>query len=421
MSVNRRELLIGAGVAGGGLALGGLSGYLAGQEAEASGDGTGYVPFHGRHQAGILTAQQDRLCFASFDLTTDDVGEVRELMQVWTEAAAAMASGKPIGNTRASREAPADDTGEALGLLPNRLTVTFGFGPGLFRAGGDPRGDDRFGLASKMPRALRPLPPLPGDELDDAISGGDLCVQACSDDPQAAFHAVRNLTRIGRGVVLLRWSQLGFGRTSSTSRKQDTPRNLMGFKDGTNNITAEDDASEHREHLWVDGSDGARWMHDGSYMVTRRIRILIEVWDRTSLRDQEETIGRKRTSGAPLTGTAERDKPDYDAKDASGQLVIPDVAHVRLASPDNNDGLRILRRGYNFTDGFDAQLGQLDAGLFFISFQRDPHKQFVELQRRLGSADQLNEYIVHRGSGLFAVPPGVPAAHGRYVGDTLLR
>src|SRR4051794_41298248 len=233
-----------------------------------------------------------------------------------------------------------------MGLSPSRLTVTFGFGPSLFH---------RFSLTRPAP--LRPLPALPGDELDPARSDGDLCVQACADDPQVAFHAVRNLARIGRGLVVMRWSQLGFGRTSTTSRNQSTPRNLMGFKDGTNNIKAEDRAAL-RNHVWV-GGEGPAWMRDGSYLVTRRIRMLIESWDRATLSDQEDTIGRTKVAGAPLGAHEEFDKVDLKAER------IPTDAHIRLAAPATNGGIRILRRGYSFTDGFDEELGQLDAGLFF--------------------------------------------------------
>jgi deferrochelatase/peroxidase EfeB len=180
----------------------------------------------------------------------------------------------------------------------------------------------------------------------------------------------------------------------------------MGFKDGTNNIRAED-VELMRRHVWVD-SPG--WMRGGTYMVTRRIRMLIEVWDRASLQDQEQTIGRLKESGAPLGGRDEMD-PVNAAK-------LPVDAHVRLAEPAANGGERILRRGYSFTDGMDADLGQLDAGLFFICFQRDPAKQFVAIQRRLGGMDALNEYIKHTGSAVFAVPPGV--LPGGYVGEGLL-
>jgi len=191
----------------------------------------------------------------------------------------------------------------------------------------------------------------------------------------------------------------------------------MGFKDGTNNIKLEDGDELARE-VWVGGSDGPAWMRDGTYLVTRRIRMLIEVWDRASLADQEATIGRAKTSGAPLGGRAEHDEVDLDLRDEAGLPLVPVDAHVRLAAPTMNDGIRILRRGYSFTDGIDTRLGQLDAGLFFIAFQRDPRRQFVPLQRRLAANDALNEYVAHNDSALFAVPPGV--APGGFVGETLL-
>jgi deferrochelatase/peroxidase EfeB len=405
--LTRRRLLTSAGVGAAGLGLG-AGGYLIGHEtAEASGEGTGSVPYYGEHQAGIATAAQDRLHFAAFDLLTEDPAELRELMREWTLAAAEATEGEMIGDDNDVPLAPPEDTGETVGLLPSRLTVTFGFGPSLFDKPG-------LGLAGKRPAALRPLPPLPADELSPAESGGDICIQACSDDPQVAFHAVRNLARIGRGTVAMRWSQLGFGRTASTSRSQDTPRNLMGLKDGTANIRAED-TEAMAKFVWV-GGEGPSWMEGGTYLVTRRIRMLLEVWDRASLQDQERTIGRHKYSGAPLGGSDEFEPLPLD-KERNGHPLIPPDAHVRLASASANGGARILRRGYSFTDGVDESLGELEAGLFFISFQRHP-EQFVAIQRRLGSLDALNEYIKHVGSALFAVPPG--ATPGGYVGQGLL-
>jgi deferrochelatase/peroxidase EfeB len=406
--LSRRRLLSTAGVGAAGLGIGG-AGFLVGQEtAEASsGGGTGTVDYYGPHQAGIDTPAQDRLHFAAFDLLSEDPRELRELLREWTAAAAEMTAGEMVGDVNDVPLAPPDDTGETVGLLPSSLTVTFGFGPSLFEKPG-------LKLAAKRPAALRPLPALPGDELDPAESGGDICVQACADDPQVAFHAVRNLARIGRGTVAMRWSQLGFGRTSTTSRSQDTPRNLMGMKDGTANIKAEDTEAMER-FVWV-GNEGPAWMRGGSYMVTRRIRMLLEVWDRASLQDQERTIGRHKYSGAPLGGNDEFDPLPLDAT-KNGHPVIPIDSHVRLASASENDSARILRRGYSFTDGVDESLGELEAGLFFICFQRDPAKQFVPIQQRLGQFDSLNEYIKHVGSALFAVPPG--AEPGGYVGEGL--
>jgi deferrochelatase/peroxidase EfeB len=393
------------GAAAVGLGGGGL---LAGRQlAEASEEGTGAVPFHGEHQAGIATPAQDRLHFAAFDLLSEDPAELRELMREWTRAAAEASAGEMVGDANEVPLAPPDDTGETVGLLPSRLTITFGFGPGLFEKRG-------LGLAGRRPPALEPLPSLPGDVLNPGESGGDICVQACSDDPQVAFHAVRNLARIGRGTVAMRWSQLGFGRTSSTSRSHDTPRNLMGLKDGTANIRAEDTEDMSR-FVWV-GEEGPAWMRGGTYLVTRRIRMLLEVWDRTSLQEQERTIGRHKYSGAPLGGSDEFEPLPLEAE-RNGHPVIPRDAHVRLASAGENGGARILRRGYSFTDGVDESLGELEAGLFFISFQRRP-EQFVAIQRRLGHFDALNEYIKHVGSALFAVPPG--AKPGGYVSERLL-
>jgi deferrochelatase/peroxidase EfeB len=406
--ITRRSLLRSAGIGAAGIGIG-ASGYLVGQEsAEASGDGTGSVPFYGEHQAGIDTPAQDRLFFASFDLLTESPAELRELMREWSRAAAEMSAGEMIGDVNDVELAPPDDTGETVGHLASNLTITFGFGPGLFEKRG-------LGLGAKRPAALQEIPPLPADELNQLESGGDICVQACSDDPQVAFHAIRNLARIGRGTVAMRWSQLGFGRTASTTRAQDTPRNLMGFKDGTVNIKAEDTEAMDR-FVWVGDEDQA-WMRGGSYMVTRRIRMLLEIWDRSALEDQEQTIGRAKYSGAPLGGKDEFEPLPLDAKQSSGLPRIPVDAHVRLASAQANDGERILRRGYSFTDGVDESLGELEAGLFFIAFQRDPEQQFVAIQRRLGSNDALNEYIKHVGSAVFAVPPG--ARKGGYVGETL--
>jgi deferrochelatase/peroxidase EfeB len=377
--------------------------------AASADDSRGSEPFHGLHQAGIATAQQDRLLFAAYDLTTTRVGDVARLLAEWTDAGARLTDGLDAAPAAASPLAPPSDTGEATGLDPAHLTLTFGFGPGLFTK----NGVDRYGLARQRPAALADLPAFPRDELDPAHSGGDLCIQACSNDPLVAYHAVRNLTRIARGTAVLRWTQQGFGRTSSTTSGQVTPRNLMGFKDGTNNLRT--DVAGNGQHVWVTDADGPPWMVGGSYLVARRIRIHIEVWDRSSLADQEATIGRTKTEGAPLGARRERDPIDLAAHHG-GEPVIPVDAHVRLANQDAN-GIHILRRGYSFTDGVVPRTGQLDAGLFFLAYQRDPRKQFVPLQQRL-AADKLNEYIKHVGSALFAIPPGSPAP-GQAIGAAL--
>ena len=195
-------------------------------------------------------------------------------------------------------------------------------------------------------------------------------MQACANDPVVAFHAVRNLARAGFGRAALRWTQLGFGRTSATASGQSTPRNLQGFKDGTNNLHGDDQAAMD-QFVWVGDEEPQQWMHGGSYLVSRRIRMLIEVWDRSTLDDQQQTIGRYKASGAPLTGNLEHDAPDLSARDSAGAPVIARDAHIRLAGPGANAGQRILRRGYSYTDGIDPVTGELDAGLFFVAYQRD--------------------------------------------------
>lgn len=219
------------------------------------------VPFHGAHQAGIATAVQDRLHFAAFDVTTKDRAELIALLGEWTRAAERMTAGRAVGEGAygGAAEAPPDDTGEALGLRPSRLTLTIGFGPSLFA-------EDRFGLEDRRPEALVDLPKFPGDNLDAARSGGDLCVQACADDPQVAVHAIRNLARIGMGRTAVRWSQLGFGKTSSTTPGTQTPRNMMGFKDGTRNIAGTDEAALTKHVWWRRGRhrlDGKRVVPGG--------------------------------------------------------------------------------------------------------------------------------------------------------------
>jgi deferrochelatase/peroxidase EfeB len=230
-------------------------------------------------------------------------------------------------------------------------------------------------------------------------------------------HAIRNLARIGFGTVSVRWSQLGFGRTSTTSTSQSTPRNLFGFKDGTMNIKAEETA-DVTEHVWVATGDdpAADWLAGGSYLVTRRFNMTIEVWDRQPLGDQESFIGRTKDSGAPLSGGSEHSEPDFDLPGSDDLTIIAPDAHVRLVHPDFNGGARMLRRGYNFVDGSNS-LGGLDAGLFFLAFVRNPDTHFIPIQNKMASNDALMEYLEVNGSALFAVPPGI--AEGEYVGQAL--
>ena len=417
--VSRRFMLGAAGIGAAAAGLSAAGGLLAGR-ATSSSDQPGPA-FLGEHQSGILTAQQSSLHFAAYDLTTSSRDEVVALLRRWTAAAATLMAGKELGRGIAggSYSAAPDDSGEAHDLAASRLTITIGFGRTLF----DRDGVDRFGLRDRMPEQLIDLPHFPGDALQPQRVGGDLFIQACADDPQVASHAIRNLSRIALGTAAVRWDQQGFGRTSSTTRAQSTPRNLMGFKDGTNNIRAEDSAVLERE-VWVDADDGQDWMAGGSYLVARRILILTHLWDRTALGDQERLVGRTKETGAPLSGGSETTTLDFDRRGDAGVPLIPHDSHVALAHPSRT-GHQILRRGYNFSDGFDEQ-GHLQAGLFFIAFVRDAATQFVPVQTAMSRSDGMTvKFLRSTGSAIFAVPPGLPdgsrvdEVDGDYLGSGL--
>jgi deferrochelatase/peroxidase EfeB len=406
-AISRRDLLKAAGVAT--VAVG-----LGGDPARASGRSPGSIAFHGVHQAGVTTPQQARLVFAAFDVTAMSRSDLRALLVRWSTTAADLCAGRPAATLVHARSQAPTDSGEAAGLGAAGLTLTFGLGPGVF--------DERFGLASARPAPLADLPPFAGDQLDPRLTGGDLCVQACADDPQVAEHAVRNLARLADGAAVLRWQQHGF-----ISRPADggTPRNMLGFKDGTNNLDAGDEA-RMRANVWAAADSSPAWMLGGTYLVARRIRNFVEHWDSSSLAEQERSIGRRKASGAPL-GARQEDDPVDPRR-------LPPDAHIIVANPRTgaaSERERILRRGYGFADGLDpltslrrgddgsAVEGLQDSGLMFLAFQQDPRRQFVTIQARLAASDHLDEYLAHVGSGIFAIPPGVPG-RGGYIGQTLL-
>ncbi|MDV3129055.1 iron uptake transporter deferrochelatase/peroxidase subunit [Mycobacterium sp. 21AC1] len=405
--ISRRKLFGAAGVTAavvGAASAGALAGRASAASTSPHGALSGPVPFRGDRQAGIITEAQDRMHFCSFDVTTDKREDVVALLQQWTAMAERMTQGEETeagGAVDGNPYAPPSDTGEALGLPASQLTLTIGFGPSFFLKDGK----DRFGIADKRPAELQDLPKFPNETMDPARSGGDICVQACANDPQVAVHAIRNLARVGFGTVAVRYSQLGFGRTSSTTRDQATPRNLFGFKDGTANLKA-DETDLLDKNVWVADGDGPDWLTGGTYLLTRRIRMRIENWDRTTLLEQERVIGRQKGSGAPNGLKEEFEELDLDLADDKGNPLIDKDAHVRLVSPENLGGIEILRRGYNFTDGTDG-FGHLDAGLFFIAFVRSPEKQFIPMLGEMSRKDAMNEYITHTGTAVFACPPGL--------------
>lgn len=409
-----------AAAAGSGLGLDGAARAAAGpaDTGGSEGAGTGSVePFWGTHQGGIATPAQSHTYAAAFDLTASARGDAIALLRIWTAAAARMSGGRPAPTVERGDAPPAPDSGEAVGLPAARLTLTFGFGAGLFVKDGK----DRYGLAARRPPALVDLPRFHGDQLVETGTGGDLSIQACADDPQVAFHAVRQLARLAYGAAKIRWAQTGF---IARAGPRQTPRNLMGFKDGTGNPST-GDAAAMGKFVWV-GDEGPEWMRGGSYVVFRRIRMALEHWDRMPLDFQEQAFGRHKYSGAPLGRKDEFDPPDLNAADQDGNPFIPASAHIRLAAAASNDGAQILRRPYSYNDGvnFTAERWapwrhgmEYDAGLFFVCYQRDPRTGFIRIFDKMAQFDMLNQFVTHTGGGLFACPGGI--APGEFIGQRL--
>jgi deferrochelatase/peroxidase EfeB len=412
-SSTRRGFLAAAGLGGASLAA-----FSTSARAEDEPKPAAVEPFFGAHQAGIVTPPQARAYFAAFDVTTDKRAEVAKLLQAWTEASAKLTRGEPVAAPADDDYAAADpDPAEMQGLGPARLTLTFGFGAGLFVRDGR----DRFGLLKQRPEAFVDLPKFPGDQLAPARTGGDLLVQACADNAQVAFHAARTLARLAYGVAAIRWVQSGF---VSDYGEGETPRNLMGFKDGTGN-PAIADAKEMEAVVWA-GDEALEWMRGGSYVVVRRARMALEHWERMKVAFQEQTFGRRKLSGAPLGREREFDAIDLSAADADGNPVMPENSHVAIAHRAALSGARVLRRSYSYDDGANMtaerwppwrQGMEFDAGLMFVCFQRDPRKGFIPIFEKMSRFDMMNQFVTNTGGGHFAVPAG--AAKDEFVGQRL--
>ncbi|MDQ0787984.1 iron uptake transporter deferrochelatase/peroxidase subunit [Streptomyces sp. B3I8] len=400
-ALSRRRLLTTAGATG--LVLGGAgaaAGYAA-APADATpltSLGADRAMFHVKHQPGITTPLQARGHLAAFDLAAGTGRkEAAALLRRWSDTAQRLMAGEPSAH---------DDTDVARDAGPSFLTVTFGFGHSFFA---------RTGLEKQRPAALDPLPDFSSDHLDKRRSDGDLWVQIGANDALVAFHALRALQKEAGSAARLRWQMNGFNRTPGATSSPRTARNLMGQIDGTRNPKPSD--GDFDERIFVPASGEPAWMANGSYAVVRRIRMLLDDWEKLSTHTQEQVIGRRKADGAPLTGGGETTAMDLERTGSDGTLVVPLNAHARITRPDQNGGAAMLRRPFSFHDGFDDD-GVPDAGLLFIAWQADPLRGFVPVQRKLDRGDALSRYIRHEASGLFAVPGG--ASKGEYVGQRLL-
>ncbi|WP_405839947.1 iron uptake transporter deferrochelatase/peroxidase subunit [Streptomyces platensis] len=405
--LSRRRLLGTVGAAGAaGLVVGGAGGAAGVSAAQDDAPaalttvGSTRVPFRpagGGHQAGITTPLQAKGHLVAFDLAPGtDRKAAAALLRRWSRTAEELMAGR----------APDADTGVALDAGPSSLTVTFGFGHSFF---------GRTGLTKRRPLELDPLPDFSADALDPARSNGDLWIQIGADDALVAFHALRALQKEAAGRARLRWQMNGFHRTPGATAHPMTTRNLMGQIDGTNNPKPSD--RDFDERIFVGRDADQAWMRGGSYAVVRRIRMLLDDWEKRSRHDQEKVIGRRKDNGAPLTGGSESTPMRLDANRPDGLPVIPANAHARIAAPESNQGAAMLRRPFSYHDGFRED-GAPDAGLLFICWQADPLRAFTQVQRKLDRGDALSPFLRHEASGLFAVPPA--AEPGGYVGQPLL-
>ncbi|MFI6352674.1 iron uptake transporter deferrochelatase/peroxidase subunit [Streptomyces sp. NPDC050743] len=399
--ISRRALLGTAGATGLVLgAAGGAVGYTAAPAPATplTSVGSDRAMFHGKHQPGITEGLQARGHLVAFDLTAGaGRKEAAALLRRWSTTAERLMAGEA---------APHDDTDVACDAGPSSLTITFGFGHSFF---------GRTGLEKQRPSALDPLPDFSSDHLDKARSDGDLWLQIGANDALVAFHALRAIQKDAGGAARLRWQMNGFNRTPGATAHPMTARNLMGQLDGTRNPKPADADFDRR--IFVPASGEPAWMANGSYAVVRRIRMLLDDWEKLSVSAQEAVIGRRKSNGAPLSGGDETTPMDLEKTDAKGEYVVPLNAHARITRPDKNGGAAMLRRPFSYHDGFDAD-GTPDAGLLFVCWQADPLRGFVPVQRKLDRGDALSQYIRHEASGLFAVPGG--AAKGEYVGQRLL-
>ena len=397
--ISRRDFLKKAGMVGAGVAIGAsgagsvFANILNSKTDQIVGDEK--ISFYGEHQSGIATPVQKNVYFAVLDLHSEDKVAIIEMFKEWTKYTEKLMKGELVGEELKNHLLPPIDTGETMGLNPYRLTLTFGVSPSFL---------DKLKLGNKKMEEFKDLPHFPRDQIKDKYKGGDICIKACADDAQVAFHAVRNLVRKGRSLVTLKWTQSGF---LPIGNGKETPRNLFGFKDGTENPKNNND---FKDVVWYDKNN---WLKNGTFLIVRRIQMHLETWDRTNLQEQENTFGRYKESGAPFGEKDEFATIDINKLGTDGKPILPIDSHVYLAKKAET---KICRRAFSYSDGIDEVSGQFDAGLLFICFQKHPD-QFIKIQNSLGNDDKLNEYITHIGTGIFACFGGIK--EGEYIGQKL--
>jgi deferrochelatase/peroxidase EfeB len=363
--------------------------------------------FDGVHQAGILTPAADFSVFVALDSIAGGRAELATALQSLSTRARELAHGGayPVEEY----DAPPADSG-TLGsvIAPDALTVTIAFGASLF--------DGRYDLGARRPRHLLEMTAFAHDELDPARTGGDVLLQIAAGHRDTVAHALRELLKPVRAELVPRWSVAGFQGAQRGPAPHSSRRNHFGFRDGTSNPDVTDPKVMDRLVWAARGAGEPGWTADGTYQVVRAIRMHVEFWDRVGLHEQEEMIGRSRDTGAPLGGEGEFENPRFDL-DPKGERIALD-AHIRLANPRQPATIdeRILRRAWNYSEGFDRD-GQLNVGLLFVAFNQDIGRQFVAIQERLNE-EPMVDYVTPEGGGYFFAPAAARGP-GDWVGSGL--
>jgi deferrochelatase/peroxidase EfeB len=406
---SRRRLLKNIGALGGALALtGGCPVAHAAKPQSAPGTLSPDArmetqPFHGTHQAGVLTPQQASMMIVAFDVLASDKNDLTRLFKLLTDRIAFLTTGGPAPDTPNPRLPPMDSGILGPYIAPDNLTITVSVGQSLF--------DERFGLAAQAPKKLQRMTRFPNDALDAALCHGDELLQICANTQDTVIHALRDIIKHSPDLLSVRWKREGFiSDHAARSKGKETPVNLLGFKDGTANPDSKD-AKLMDEIVWVtDGQGEPAWTVGGSYQAVRIIQFHVEFWDRTPLKEQQTIFGRDKHSGAPLGMKNEHDVPDYD-RDPNGDVIALD-SHIRLANPrtPETQSSLMMRRGYSYSLGV-TNSGQLEMGLLFVCYQHDLEKGFLTVQKRL-NGEALEEYIKPIGGGYFFVLPGVKEQKG---------
>lgn len=355
-------------------------------------------PFDGEVQSGIMQVQPAHLEVLAFDLHADVAKEqLVGLLKEWTQLARHLTQGTEIPGFLAP---------EMVEAVAN-LTITAGFGERIF---------DLIGKSELKPAGLHDIPAFRLDQLQERWGQSDLMLQLCADDPVTLFMAARLMIKKALPVASLKWLQKGFGHAFGGAPHGATPRNPMGTIDGTVNPG---EPEEWAEQVWIDSDQ--LYLKNSSIMVLRRIALELDSWEKLDAMARGRVIGRDIHTGAPLSGgTSEFDEEDMDAKDENGEYLIDRNSHLALAREQDglpNDALR--RRAYAYDDALDPSVeSSTNSGLVWISFQKNPDKQFTAIQKRLDKSDLLNDFATHIGSAVYWIVPGTTA--DSYWGQALM-